>query len=175
MYVQAEVNGGIGEPGLSWQDGDRTLLAANRGHAHANRKLARDATVEFALALDDRGEVYCEPTGPNEAILLRWLDLPAGETVTVDLLVSGAFTGWRGDPRTFEHWLAPGPGLVPGDRPRQGRAGHRAGMGRLRRAAADARTFPKPAYAVGLRRSALASALHADATWGRSPRGSTAA
>ena len=50
VYIQAEINGGIGEPGLSWHDGDRTLLAINRGHAHANRKLARDATVEFALA-----------------------------------------------------------------------------------------------------------------------------
>ena len=71
LYVQAEVNGGIGEPGLSWQDADRSLLAANRGHGHANRKLARDSTVEFAIALDGRGPVDCEPTGPNEAILLR--------------------------------------------------------------------------------------------------------
>ncbi len=107
VYVQAEVNGGIGEPGLSWHDQDRTLLAINRGHGHVNRKLARDATVEFAIALDDRGEVQCEPTGPNEAILLRKLELPEGESVSVDLLVSGAFTGWRGDPGTFEHWLRP--------------------------------------------------------------------
>ncbi len=107
VYIQAEVNGGIGDPGLSWHDGDRTLLATNRGHGHVNRKLARDSTVEFAIALDGRGDVHCEPTGPNEAILLRWLDLPAGEPVTVDLLVSGAFTGWRGDPGTFEHWLRP--------------------------------------------------------------------
>ena len=56
LYVQAEVNGGVGEPGLSWHDQDRTLLAINRGHGHVNRKLARDATVEFAIALDDRGE-----------------------------------------------------------------------------------------------------------------------
>ena len=56
VFIQAEVNGGIGEPGLSWHDGDRTLLATNRGHGHANRKLARDATVEFAVALDDRGD-----------------------------------------------------------------------------------------------------------------------
>ena len=31
----------------------RSLLAINRGHAHSNRKLARDSTVEFAVALDD--------------------------------------------------------------------------------------------------------------------------
>src|SRR5262249_47224512 len=60
VFVQAEVNGGIGEPGLMWHDGDRCLLATNRGHAHANRKLARDATVEFAIALDGRGDVHCE-------------------------------------------------------------------------------------------------------------------
>ena len=63
VYIQAEVNGGIGDPGLSWHDGDRTLLATNRGHGHVNRKLARDSTVEFAIALDGRGDVHCEPTG----------------------------------------------------------------------------------------------------------------
>ena len=57
--------------GLSWHDIDRSLLAINRGHVHANRKLARDATIEFALALDGKGDVECEPTGPNEAILFR--------------------------------------------------------------------------------------------------------
>ena len=165
VYVQAEINGGIGEPGLSWHDGDRTLLAINRGHGHANRKLARDATVEFAMALDDRGEVYCEPTGPNEAILLRWLDLPAGESVTVDLLVSGAFTGWRGDPGTFEHWLRPALAWF-----------RAADLDQIEQTTAQAwddfveplptLNFPEPAYAVALRRSALAIALHADATWG---------
>ena len=107
VYVQAEVNGGVGDIGLSWHDIDRSLLAINRGHGHANRKLARDATIEFALALDGNGEVECEPTGPNEAILFRPIELPAGGSVTVDLLVSGAFTGWSGDRGTFEHWLRP--------------------------------------------------------------------
>ena len=69
--MQAEINGGVGDVGLSWHEIDEVLLAINRGHGHSNRKLARDATVEFALALDDRGEVECEPTGPNEAILFR--------------------------------------------------------------------------------------------------------
>jgi glucoamylase len=165
VYVQAEVNGGIGEPALSWRDGDRALLAANRGHLHANRKLARDATVEFAIALDDRGEVNCEPTGPNEAVLLRWLDLPAGGTVTVDLLVSGAFTGWRGDLGTFEHWLRPALDWF-----------RSVDLDQVEQATAqqwDAYVeplptldFPRAAYAVGLRRAALAAALHSDAKWG---------
>ncbi|HEV3121904.1 MAG TPA: glycosyl hydrolase, partial [Isosphaeraceae bacterium] len=107
VYVHAEVNGGIGEPGLSWIDGDRALLASNRGHTHANRKLARNSTVEFAVALDSRDEVLCETTGPSEALLLRWIDLPAGGTVPVDLLLTGAFTGWRGDAGTYEHWIRP--------------------------------------------------------------------
>ena len=89
VYVQAEINGGVGDIGLSWHDQDRALLAINRGHGHSNRKLARDSTIEFALALDPRGDVDCEPTGPNEAILYRWIELPAGKPVSVDLLVSG--------------------------------------------------------------------------------------
>jgi glucoamylase len=165
IYVQAEVNGGIGEPGLSWHDQDRTLLAINRGHGHVNRKLARDATVEFALALDDRGEVHCEPTGPNEAILLRKVELPAGGTVSVDLLVSAAFTGWRGDPGTFAHWLRPA--LI---------WFRSADLDVVEQATAQewdafieplpGPHFPKPTYAVSLRRSALAVALHADLQWG---------
>ncbi len=165
VYIQAEVNGGMGEPGLSWHDGDRTLLATNRGHAHANRKLARDSTVEYAIALDGRGEVHCEPTGPNEAILLRWLDLPAGESITVDLLVSGAFTGWRGDPGTFEHWLKPALAWFRG-----------ADLDQVEQMTAlewdafveplPSTHYPRPAFAVSLRRSALAAALHADSTWG---------
>ncbi len=165
VYVQAEVNGGIGEPGLSWHDQDRTLLAINRGHGHVNRKLARDATVEFALALDDRGEVQCEPTGPNEAILLRKLDLPAGGSVSVDLLISGAFTGWRGDPGTFEHWLRPALGWF--------RSTDLDAVEQATSQEWDAFVeplpsphFPRPAYAVSLRRSALAAALHADEQWG---------
>ncbi|MEO6809375.1 MAG: glycosyl hydrolase [Isosphaeraceae bacterium] len=165
VYVHAEVNGGIGEPGLMWRDGDRCLLATNRGHSHANRKLARDATVEFALALDGRGETFCEPTGPNEAILLRWLDLPPDEPVTVDLLVSGAFTGWRGDQGTFEHWIRPALAWFRG-----------ADLDAVEQATAEdwdefieplpTLHFPRPVYAVSLRRSSLAAALHADAKWG---------
>ncbi len=165
VYVHAEVNGGIGEPGLSWRDEDRTLLAINRGHGHMNRKLARDATVEFALALDDRGDVQCEPTGPNEAILLRKLSLPAGSTVAVDLLISGAFTGWRGDSGTFEHWLRPALAWF-----------RSADLDLVEQTSAQvwddfveplpSLHFPKPNYAVSLRRSALALALHADEEWG---------
>jgi glucoamylase len=165
VYVHAEINGGVGETGLSWHDGDRTLLATNRGHGHVNRKLARDATVEFAIALDGRGDVHCEPTGPDEAILLRWLDLPAGGSVTVDLIVSGAFTGWRGDPGTFEHWLRPALAWF-----------RAADLDQVEQMTAQewdnyveplpSLHFPKPSYAVSLRRAALAAALHADATSG---------
>jgi len=107
LYIEAEINGGIGETNLGWLDSDGCLLAANRGHWHANRKLARNATVEFAVAMDGRGPVDCEPTGSNEAIMIRPLMIPAGGTARVDVLVSGAFTGWRGDNGTFVHWLRP--------------------------------------------------------------------
>ena len=61
----------------------------------------------WRCALDGNGDVECEPTGPNEAILFRPIELPAGGSVTIDMLVSGAFTGWSGDRGTFEHWLRP--------------------------------------------------------------------
>ncbi|MFO0959000.1 MAG: glycosyl hydrolase [Isosphaeraceae bacterium] len=165
LYVQAEVNGGVGDPGLSWHDDDRCLLASNRGHGHANRKLARDATIEFGIALDDRDEVHCEPTGPNEAILLRHLEIPAGGTAHVDVLVAGAFTGWRGDPGTYEHWIRPALSWF-----------RSADLDRVEAASAaqwDAfvepvpeLSTPKPAYAVALRRASLAAALHCDSRWG---------
>jgi glucoamylase len=165
VYVQAEVNGGVGDVGLSWHEIDEVLLAINRGHGHSNRKLARDATVEFALALDGRGDVECEPTGPNEAILFRSVELPAGQTVTVDLLVSGAFTGWSGDRGTFEHWLRPALNWF-----------RSADLDQVEQETARQWDdfieplpdfyFPKPSYAVSLRRSALAAALHVDAEWG---------
>lgn len=161
VYVQAEVNGGVGDTGLSWHDQDRALLAINRGHGHSNRKLARDSTIEFALALDPRGDVDCEPTGPNEAILYRWIDLPPGEAVTIDLLVSGAFTGWRGDQGTFTHWLRPALNWFRStdlDAIEQGTAREWDDfvepMPTLQ--------LPRAAYAVSMRRSALAAALHAD-------------
>ena len=165
IYVHAEVNGGIGEPGLSWRDEDRTLLAINRGHGHMNRKLARNSTVEFALALDDRGDVQCEPTGPNEAIILRKLTLAPGTTTAVDLLISGAFTGWRGDSGTFDHWLRPALEWF-----------RSTDLDLVEQTAAQvwddfveplpSLHYPKPNYAVSLRRSALAIALHADQEFG---------
>ncbi|MBV8266097.1 MAG: hypothetical protein JO252_07210 [Planctomycetaceae bacterium] len=165
VYVQAEVNGGIGEHGLSWLDGDRTLLATNRGHGHVNRKLARDATVEFVVALDSRGDVHCETTSTNSAVLLRWLDLPAGEAVTVDLLVSGAFTGWRGDSGTFEHWLRPALAWFrAADLDQVEQTTGQVWDGFVE--SLPSPHFLKPTYAVSLRRSALATALHADAQWG---------
>lgn len=165
VYVHAEVNGGVGDVGLSWHEIDEVLLAINRGHGHSSRKLARDATVEFALALDGRGGVECEPTGPNEAILFRSLELPAGRTVTIDLLVSGAFTGWSGDRGTFEHWLRPALNWFRStdlDAVEQETAGQ---WDEFIEPIPEFH-FPKPSYAVSLRRSALAAALHADAEWG---------
>jgi hypothetical protein len=162
VYVQAEVNGGVGDVGFSWHDIDRSLLAINRGHVHANRKLARDSTIEFALALDDKGDVECEPTGPNEAILFRAIELPAGRDVTIDMLISGAFTGWSGDRGTFEHWLRPALNWF-----------RSVDLDSVEHTSAKEWDdfiepipdlyFPKPHYAVHLRRSALTAALHADA------------
>ncbi len=165
VYVQAEVNGGVGDVGLSWHDTDRSLLAINRGHVHANRKLARDSTIEFALALDGNGDVECEPTGPNEAILFRTIVLPAGGSVMIDMLVSGAFTGWSGDRGTFEHWLRPALNWF-----------RSTDLDLVEHTTAKEWDdfiepipdlyFPRPTYAVHLRRSALAAALHADAERG---------
>jgi hypothetical protein len=167
VYVQAEINGGVGDIGLSWHDQVRALLAINRGHGHSNRKLARDSTVEFALALDPHGDVDCEPTGPNEAILYRWIDLPAGIPVSVDLLVSAAFTGWSGDRGTFEHWLRPA--LTWFRSPE-------TDLNEVERITAREWDhfvepvpdlhFPRASYAVSLRRSALAAVLHADSEEG---------
>lgn len=165
LYVQAEVNGGVGDLGLSWHDGDRCLLAGNRGHAHANRKLARDATIEFGIALDSRADVQCEPTGPNEAILLRHLDLPAGETAHVDVLVTGAFTGWRSDPGTYEHWIRPALFWFRSTDLDQVEAATAADWDDFVEPVPELNA-PKPAYAVALRRSSLAAALHCDARWG---------
>lgn len=165
VYVMAEVNGGIGETGLSWIDSDRALLASNRGHGHANRKLARDATVEFAIAFDDRGQTHCEPTGPKSALLYRWIDIPAQGSTRVDLIVSGAFTGWRADIGTFEHWLRPALTWF--------RAGNLDEIEQETAAAWDDHVEPVPSlrfskssHAVTLRRSVLAAALHADQRWG---------
>ncbi len=165
LFVRTEINGGVGEPGLSWHDGVHALLATNRGHGHVDRKLARDSTVEFAIAMDHQGPVECEPTGDKEALLHRPIRLPAGKSVTVDVLVSGAFTGWRGDPGTFQHWL--GPALewfrsVDLDDVEQATAQE---WDAFIEPGPNVH-FPRPSYAVSLRRSTLAAAMHADARWG---------
>lgn len=165
VLVHAEINGGVGETGLSWEDGDATLVAFNRGHAHANRKLARDSTVEFAVALDGRGPVRCEPIGPSEAMILRTLDVPAGGSITLDLLVSGAFTGWRGDSGTFQHQLQPALAWF-----------RSVDIDAVERQTAEAwerflepvptPILPRAPLVAAFRRAALAAALHADADWG---------
>jgi len=165
VFVQAEINGGVGDVGLSWHDTDKSLLAINRGHGHANRKLARDATIEFALAMDGVGEVECEPTGPNEAIVYRKIEIPGRSSAPIDLLVSGAFTGWSGDRGTFEHWLRPSLNwfrTTDRDQLEQTTAGV---WDDFVETIPDL-YFPQPTYGVNLRRSALAAALHADAEWG---------
>ena len=85
--------------------------------------------------------------------------------MTVDLLISGAFTGWRGDHGTFDHWLRPAVDWF--------RASDLDAVEQETAAAWDefvevlpTLSFPRPAYAVSLRRSALASGMHADAKWG---------
>lgn len=170
VYIRAEVNGGVGDIGLSWHDEERALLAINRGHSHSNRKLARDSTVEFAIAFDGRGDVHCEPTGPSDAILLRWLDLPAGEAVTVDLLISGAFTGWSGDQGTFEHWLRPALNWFRSTNIDQVEQSTALEWDEFIEPIPNPR-FPKASFAVNLRRSALAAALHVDAEEGGTAAG----
>ena len=103
--------------------------------------------------------------GRTRPILFRAVELPAGQTVTIDLLVSGAFTGWSGDRGTFEHWLRPALNWFRSadlDQVEQETAGQ---WDDFIEPIPDFQ-FPKPSYAVGLRRSALAAALHADAEWG---------
>jgi hypothetical protein len=165
VYVRSEINGGIGETGLSWHDGERALVAFNRGHFHANRKLARDATLEFAIALDHRGDVFCEPTGTHEAMILRWLELPPGETTRVDLLVSGAFTGWSGDAGTFDHWLRPALAWFRAADLDQIEADSARRWQEIARGTPRI-DLPFQQYAQTFRRSALVASLHADAKWG---------
>ncbi len=165
VFVQAEINGGVGDVGLSWHDTNKSLLAINRGHGHPNRKLSRDATIEFAIALDEHSDVECEPTGPNEAIVFRKIEIPARSSRPIDLVVSGAFTGWSGDRGTFEHWLRPALNWF--------RATDRDQVEQTTAKVWDDFVetipdlyFPKPTYGVNLRRSALAAVLHADAEYG---------
>jgi hypothetical protein len=165
VYIQTEINGGVGDLGLSWHDIDRALLAVNRGHGHSNPKLARDATVEFALALDGRGDVECEPTGPSEAILFRQIELPAGGMATVDMLISGGFSSWRGDGNTFEHWLRPALNWFRSTDLDQVEQTSAREWDDFVEPIPDL-YFHRPNYAVNLRRSALAAALHADAEQG---------
>ena len=75
------------------------------------------------------------------------------------------FTGWRGDQGTFEHWLRPALSWF-----------READLDHIELEAAaywdnfveplPSLAFPRPAYAVSLRRSALSSAMHADSKWG---------
>jgi hypothetical protein len=165
LYVWAEVNGGVGEPLLGWLDGERALVASNRGHGHVNRKLARDATIEFVLALDDQASAYCEAVGSNEAMLLRPIELPAGGEATIDMMLSGAFTGWRGDTGTFDHWLKPALEWFHATDVDAVEA-ESAGVWREFLEPLPRIETPGGVYEGTLQRSALAAALHADEDWG---------
>src|SRR5262249_4175027 len=85
--------------------------------------------------------------------------------VTVDLLVSGAFTGWRGAAGTFEHWIRPALGWF---RSRMVDEGGRQTAGAWDRFVEPLPPprLPRTPYAVVLRLSALATALHGDSQWG---------
>jgi hypothetical protein len=107
LFVHAEINGGIGEPILSWKDGESALTASNAGHGHSNRKLARESTVCFVVALDDNGQTSCEPVGPTQAILTRSLTLAPRGSERLDVFVAGSFTSWQGDLGIFDHTLKP--------------------------------------------------------------------
>ncbi len=165
FHVHAEVNGGIGDPGLSWDDDGRVLLAINRGHGHVNRKLARDATIEFGIAFDEQGEVRCEVVGPKEAVLYRWLELPAGETVALDILISGGYTGWRGDRGTYGHWLKPAMAWFRGSTVDELEAEARATWKGFLEPVPRVHE-QRPAYGDRLTRSVLAAGLHVDSHWG---------
>jgi GH15 family glucan-1,4-alpha-glucosidase len=81
------------------------------------------------------------------------------------MLVSGAFTGWSGDRGTFEHWLRPALNWF-----------RSVDLDEVEHTTAKVwddfieplpdLSFPRPTFAVYLRRSALAAALHTDAEYG---------
>lgn len=166
VYVHAEVNGGIGEPGLSWIDSDQVLLAINRGHSHSNRKLARSATLEFGVLLDGRGQITCEPTAAQQAILSRVLDLPPGEETTVDLLVTGAFTGWQRDEGTYANWITPAAGWFRNLDLDLVEKRSAEGWDEFVDALPTIEVENKEAWSGQYRRSALYAALHCDGEYG---------
>ena len=93
--------------------------------------------------------------------MFRPVFLPARGEVKIDMLVSGAFTGWSGDRGTFEHWLKPALSWF-----------RAADLDKVEYTSGRVwddfiepvpdLLFPKPAYGVHLRRSALAAAMHCD-------------
>lgn len=107
LFVHAEINGGIGEPSLSWLDEDQALLASNAGHGHSNRKLARDCTVSFIVAFDDQGETQYEPVSPMSTILTRRVVVPARGSTKVDVLIAGSFSNQQADSSNYDDLLKP--------------------------------------------------------------------
>ncbi len=107
VFIHSEVNGGIGEPVLSWNDAESALMASNAGHGHSNRKLARDSTVSFVISLDSRGSTNCEPVAPSQAVLTRSVTLPPRGSERVDVLIAGSFSMKQGDQALFDRTLRP--------------------------------------------------------------------
>ncbi len=115
---------------------------------------------------DGKGDVECEPTGPNEAILFRSIELPAGGQR------DGRHAGQRRIHRVERRSrdvraLAPArPQLVSVEPISTRSSTPPPRSGTISSSRFPDLYFPKPTYAVILRRSALAAALHADAEWG---------
>ena len=165
IYVHAETNGGIGEPVLSWLDSDEALVASNAGHGHSNRKLARDATVSFVVALDGNGETSCEPVGPMETMLTRNIFVPARGSAQVDLLIAGSFSNHQADTTIFGSILRPAlKWFRAGNMEKVEQATIRAWQQLL--AGQSRVTAPNSTFAETLERSGIAALLHCDANFG---------
>lgn len=165
VLVETEINGGVGETSLLWRDAESLLQATNRGHTNVNRKLARRINLDFAIALDARGATAYEPTAPNAGTLLRWLDLPPGREVAVDLLLAGAHEPWGAGHPTYEQGLLPSlEWFRAADVDAVERAAERQWAGFLQ--ARPALRFGDSRYEAILKRAVLLAALHVDAKHG---------
>jgi glucoamylase len=165
LYVHAETNGGIGEPVLSWLDDDQALLASNAGHGHSNRKLARDCTVSFIVALDDLAETVCEPVGPMSTILTRQVLVPARSSNKVDVLIAGSFSNQQADNTNYAELLKPAlDWFRQVDRDQMEHATLKAWQCLLANQAKL--TAPGSKYDEILIRSSVAALLHCDADFG---------
>lgn len=165
IFVHSEVNGGIGEPVLSWRDAESALTASNAGHGHSNRKLARDSTVSFVISLDARGSTTCEPVAPSQAVLTRALTLPPRGSQRVDVLVAGSFSMNQGDHNLYDRSLKP---TLDWFRAADLQAVEEATIRRWQTQSAEMNKVfsPELAWDELLQRSALTTLLHCDLGFG---------